>query len=275
MAPTGTPDPPLILGGHLAARLEATLADDVGSFVAAIARLEPGGPAGRERVAGGWANATGPHRFGNRLQGAGLGGPVTDDDLMRLEAFYAARGLPVEVEVCPVADPSLLRALVTRGYRPVSFRNVYGHDLRTLPPHPGSVEVVAVSDELGVRRWSDTILDGFGYDAPADRARVAWWNHLLAGLPEASLLLALDHGEAVGAANLLIRGATASLGGTATRTGHRRRGVQAALLAARLRQAHDAGCTLAVVTADPGSTSARNCERAGFRLASTNLRLRR
>jgi hypothetical protein len=50
--------------------------------------------------------------------------------------------------------------------------------------------------------------------------------------------------------------------------------VQAALLAARLHLARDAGCSLAAVTADPGGTSARNCERTGFELAYTNVRFR-
>jgi GNAT superfamily N-acetyltransferase len=178
------------------------------------------------------------------------------------------------VEVCPLADPSLLRGMATRDYRPVSFRNVYGHELGELGPTSDDIEISVVEGEDDVVRWSETILDGFGFAGQDDRARVGWWNRMLAGLPHATLVLALRGGRPVGAAILLVHGGTASLGGTATRVDHRRQGVQAALLAARLRMARAAGCSLAVVTADPGGTSARNCERAGFQLAYTNVRFR-
>src|SRR5690606_13940741 len=59
----------------------------------------------------------------------------------------------------------------------------------------------------------------------------------------------------------------AQLCGAATLPEHRRRGVQAALLAVRLSAAAAAGCDLAVVTTQPGSTSQQNVERCGFRLA--------
>jgi GNAT superfamily N-acetyltransferase len=97
---------------------------------------------------------------------------------------------------------------------------------------------------------------------------------MLFGLPSATPFLARWDGRPVGAANVVLHGRTASFGGTTTLPAHRRRGVQTALLAARLSFARGADCSLAVVTADPGGSSARNVERAGFRLAYTNVRLR-
>ena len=41
---------------------------------------------------------------------------------------------------------------------------------------------------------------------------------------------------------------------------------RSALIEARLAVAIHAGCELAVITADPGSSSGRNAERAGFQL---------
>jgi GNAT superfamily N-acetyltransferase len=49
----------------------------------------------------------------------------------------------------------------------------------------------------------------------------------------------------------------------------RRRGVQSALLAARVADATAAGCDLAAVTAQPGSPSHRNVQRRGFDLLYT------
>jgi ribosomal protein S18 acetylase RimI-like enzyme len=65
---------------------------------------------------------------------------------------------------------------------------------------------------------------------------------------------------------LRISDGLAQLSGAATLPAHRRRGVQSALLRARLVDAAAAGCDLAVVTTDPGSKSQENVQRAGFEL---------
>ncbi len=67
----------------------------------------------------------------------------------------------------------------------------------------------------------------------------------------------------------------AQLTGAATRPAHRRRGVQSALLAARLREAAEWGCDLAVVTVLPGSKSQQNAQRRGFELLYTRAIFRR
>jgi len=45
--------------------------------------------------------------------------------------------------------------------------------------------------------------------------------------------------------------------------------VQSALVTARLRDATDVGCDVAVVTTAPGSTSQKNVQRNGFHLLYT------
>ncbi len=65
----------------------------------------------------------------------------------------------------------------------------------------------------------------------------------------------------------------AQLAGAATAVEHRRRGVQTALLAARLTDAKDAGCDIAVVTTAPGSKSQHNVQRQGFDLLYTRALL--
>ncbi|HEY3004161.1 MAG TPA: GNAT family N-acetyltransferase [Kribbellaceae bacterium] len=61
----------------------------------------------------------------------------------------------------------------------------------------------------------------------------------------------------------------AQLTGAATAPAHRRRGIQTALLAARLADATAAGCDVAVVTTQPGSKSQQNVQRRGFDLLYT------
>jgi ribosomal protein S18 acetylase RimI-like enzyme len=61
----------------------------------------------------------------------------------------------------------------------------------------------------------------------------------------------------------------AQLTGAATAPAYRRRGVQTALLSARLVEAARAGCDIAVVTTQPGSKSQQNVQRRGFHLLYT------
>ncbi len=209
-----------------------------------------------------------------------MGVTVADADLDALDAFYRSGGAPPEVEVCPHADPSLLGGLRARGYVATGFRNVFGRQLTPVPPRAPvalpevSVVVVDGGDDSQVERWSEVLLDGFGYPTGDARQRVATWNRMLAGRAEVDLLLACSAGRPVGASNVGYRGQVASLGGTTTLAEHRRCGVQGRLLRERLALAVAHGCSYAIVTADAGSISARNAQRAGFHLAYTNVRLR-
>lgn len=287
---------PLLVDLPLARRIEGALAADLVAFARARAALDPGGGAAHRAVAGGVAVWTG--QFGSRGQGLGLDGPVTDADLDQLVGFFAAHrehtggaGAPAEaeIELCPLAAEAVSGALDRRPHRLHGFRNVYA----TVPARaaadgegdggdvvePPGLAIEAVAGER-LAHWSRVLLDGFGYPPGERRDRVAAWNEMMGTVPEATLLLASLGGEPVGASSVLVhdlpagRGRVASLGGTTTLVPHRRRGVQLALLRHRLALAAGAGCDLAVVTADPGSSSGRNARRAGFALAYTNVRVR-
>ena len=71
---------------------------------------------------------------------------------------------------------------------------------------------------------------------------------------------------------LAVHGGVAVLAGASKRPAWRRRGAQTALLAARLRQARQIGCDLAMICARPGSDSHRNAERRGFQVAYTRIK---
>jgi GNAT superfamily N-acetyltransferase len=70
---------------------------------------------------------------------------------------------------------------------------------------------------------------------------------------------------------LVLADGAAMLNGDATLPGFRNKGVQTALLHARLRRAAEAGCDLAVIEASPGGTSERNQQRLGFHVAYTRV----
>ena len=61
--------------------------------------------------------------------------------------------------------------------------------------------------------------------------------------------------------------------GAGTLPEFRRRGIQTALLGVRMHYAAQAGCEIAVIVTQGGTTSQRNAERLGFRLAYSKATL--
>ena len=85
--------------------------------------------------------------------------------------------------------------------------------------------------------------------------------------------VALHEGVLVSGASLRMAHGVAQLTGAATAPAHRHRGVQTALLSARLADAAAAGCDIAVITTQPGSKSQQNAQRRGFDLLYTRATL--
>lgn len=255
-------------------RVERAIAEERRAFARSTAARQP--TAGALEVGGGCAVYTGDGLFSNRAFALGLTATLEPTDLDRIEAFYAERRAPVEIEVASAAEPALLGLLADRGYRLRRFRNIFAHFLDELPPAPADISIEEVDPAVTDSRdtWSDLLLEGFGYDRVEDVRRVEEWNAALLATPGLIALIARRGSRPAGSASMLVLGPIAVLGGAATRPADRCRGVQSALIAARLRLARHAGCDLAVVTADPGTSSARNCERAGFRLVCTHAVMR-
>jgi hypothetical protein len=84
--------------------------------------------------------------------------------------------------------------------------------------------------------------------------------------------IAESAGRPVATAALSIHGDVALLTGASTIAEARRRGAQQALLDERLRFAEACGIGLAMMVAHPGSSSQRNAERRGFRVAYTRTK---
>jgi hypothetical protein len=88
-----------------------------------------------------------------------------------------------------------------------------------------------------------------------------------------SFMAELD-GQPIATGALSITDGVALLAGASTIPEGRRQGAQLALLDARLRFASEQGCDLAMMCAQPGSSSQRNAERHGFRIAYTRIKWR-
>lgn len=225
-------------------------------------------------IAGGVAAFT-ERLFGRKLNhvtGLGLHGEVDPGALARLESAYAAQGLGTEIDLCPHAAPGLLPLLAERGYRVNAFSNTYARTLDDVVDRRGDIEILAGQDADAA--FVEASVAGFTLQAenrPRDLldalARIAL------ARDDTALFVARVDGRIAGSAGLSVTETPLGLVGelyiASTLPEFRGRGVQAALLQARLVAAKAAGCALAVVMARPANTSARNTERAGFRLAFT------
>ena len=229
-------------------------------------------------IAGGVAAFT-QRLFGRKLNhvtGLGMHGPVEADALASLEAAYAERGLGVEIDLCPHASKDVLALLGRRGYAVNAFSNTYARTLDSVPDAglatTGGIEVLqgVPADELFV----EASIAGFSVQADKrPRELLAALARIAHAREDTTLFVARVDGRVAGSAGLSVAetplGRIGELYIASTLPEFRGRGVQTALLQARLVAAKAAGCVLAVVMARPANTSARNTERAGFALAFT------
>jgi GNAT superfamily N-acetyltransferase len=211
----------------------------------------------------------------NKVAGLGFAGVPGEAELAAVERAFAACGAPVQVELAHLADPEVGAVLTARGYRLESFENVLGRALDRVPEPvmPAGVSVRPSGDDE-FDRWLDVVADAVAHP---DTEGVPWHEEFprevyLAAerdLAAAGVLryAALCDGVLAGGAGLRTSEGVAQFAGAATAPRYRRRGVQSALLAARLADA--AGCDVAVIVTQPGSRSQQNAQRRGFDLLYT------
>jgi hypothetical protein len=257
---------------ELARRLETAEAANAVECVEAQRMLDARSQATVEQVAGGWAVFIGAGSPLTRAVGLGMQGAVRTEDLDRLEAFYQARGAPVSVDLCPLADPSLLECLASRGYRPTEFNNVLVRTLGTEQIAP--VTTVARAGFADGELWASTVGRGFLEKdtlAPEelDVGRVIFQ------MRGSQCFWAFSEGQPVAAAALAMREGLAVLFADSTIEAFRGRGLHNALIRERLRVAGAQGCELATASTLPGSGSQRNFERNGFQVVYTKVVLMR
>jgi GNAT superfamily N-acetyltransferase len=228
-------------------------------------------------VAGGWASFAGLGSPLTQVFGAGMSGKVSETEFQRMEQFYASRGSAVNIEVCPYVDKSLIEMLGERGYHPVEFSHVF---LRRLtsdesinPSNSGDVAISIVDDEQE-SLWAQTVAKGFAEGAEPQPAFVDLFS-VYFRLPIVRCLVAEIEGRAIAGGLVAIHDGIAALATTSTIPAFRGRGAQAALLEARLALARKEGCEIAMITTQPGTTSHRNVERQGFRVAYSRCKFAR
>ena len=268
---------PLFCDTALAGRIERVEAQLIAKASEAARRRRADGAGFVIPIAGGVASFAGEDSPFNKVAGLGFGGTPDAAALDEIERAFAARGAPVQVELAHLANPAIGALLTGRGYRFVSFENVLGLALTGDPERvtPAGIEVRPSGDDefeswLAVQADAVAHPDTQGVPSHEEFPRevVARAERDLAAAGVARYA-ALAGGVIVGGASFRLAEGVAQLTGAATAPTQRRRGVQTALLSARLADAAAAGCDIAVVTTQPGSKSQQNVQRRGFDLLYT------
>lgn len=248
-------------------------------YAEAYVRLHPASASAVEPVGGGYAIYIAPGSPINSARGVGLSGPVSLAQVQAFEDFFRSRGEGPRLRLSPLADTSLVDLLGQRGYVVTGFFSTLA---RALPPDftpaplPEGIQVAAARpDEDDV--WIHTVAEGFEEKAdPSPAAFDILEPNFYAADSQPFFAWAAEKDgkrQPAGGGGMYIcpQECAVELGGTSTRLPYRKRGVQAALIEARLAAACQAGCDLAMVLTEPGSPSQRNLLRAGFWQAYTSV----
>ncbi|HEY3215421.1 MAG TPA: hypothetical protein VGK93_02910 [Candidatus Eisenbacteria bacterium] len=204
----------------------------------------------------------------NRVLALGVETPATEAELEEAVEFFRAMGVPrCMAHVAPGALPARLEAwLGARGFVRHNHWLKLCRDLSDLPREPATPRTARTGAEHA-EAFARTEVEAFGH-----AERLTPWIAGTVGRPGWHHFATFDGADPIGFGALFVSGRAAWLGFASTRASHRRRGVQSALIAARLRAAAALSCELAVVeTADDmpekPNPSTHNLMRMGFRIA--------
>jgi GNAT superfamily N-acetyltransferase len=256
----------------LARRIEAIDTWGIMQCVETQARLQPEVGAAALPVADGLAAFVGAHSPITSVVNLGMNSAVTAEDMEKAESFFRERGANVSVKLCPFAHPSLLPLLNERGYHPVELTSILFRSIASeecFPSPPPSI-LLSIAEPFEEELWYRTVGQGFAGDEQTttlhdDIGRIIF------NQPLSTCLLARADGQVAGGAAMSSQDGTAALFGSSVLPKFRNRGVHAALIAARLAIIAKSGCDLVRFETAPGSTSQRNAERLGFRVAYTRV----
>lgn len=219
--------------------------------------------------------------------GFGLDGPteVTDEQFAAVEATFNATGADGHVEVGANAHPSLLVHLARAGYTLTNLLNCWSAEIDAcdLAPRDGEIacRLIDKTDPDELERAAHAIACGMsGSDGTPTQRRLDM-SRMVAGCPRVATFIAEADGRIAGGSSIGIwpdhplMPLHANLVHGATLPWARRRGVQGALMRARLRWAREQGSRTANLDCLPGVPTNRNAERTGFWLLYTKSVLNR
>lgn len=249
----------------LARRIEAGHAQSARAYA---------GDANIERIAGGWAIFHQPDSAITQAIGIGLHGAVEAAELDRLEAFFHARGSAAVIDLCTLADASVVGMIQERGY---TVREISHALARRLDREERFAEVpagIAIESAAAgqFRSWARLMIAAFSEQENVPEEQV---DMLASAEPAPQTWFGWVAESRVATAAMAVHDRVAILFGDATLVPARGRGLHLALIRQRLEAAAALGCDLATASVLPGSVSHRNYERAGFQLVYARIMVSR
>lgn len=242
-------------------------------YAHAFQKSRPEVGAAEEEVCGGHMIFAGVGSPIGRATGVGLNRSLTADDLDRIEQFYRERKAPSQVDLTPLHRPEIFEMVKERGYSIAELNNVLYRKLdrdEVFPPPPAGCEIRrSLAEEAEV---TGAIVESAFFPEGAPEA----FRGLMAPLYQmenALAFVATIEGKPVacGTGLVIAEHKMFALCGAGTLVGYRGRGLQTALLRARMAAAVEAGCEYTAVVTQGGTTSQRNAERLGFRVAYSKV----
>ncbi|MCT4783627.1 MULTISPECIES: GNAT family N-acetyltransferase [Exiguobacterium] len=203
-------------------------------------------------------------RMGNMsfAVGFGLNRPTSFYDLHQMEKWVRGKNVSrLHVEVCPLADMSLIRLLQERNYTLDHFLDVWLLDVEELEAAP--VTGVERVDADNVNEWARAVAAGFAETGTILQETVDTAKGFYA-LPENQAFLVREGETAVAGGILAIQEGMGELFLTSTIPAYRGKGYQTQLILERIAAAKAAGCQYVTVTTKVDTVSGRNMERLGF-----------
>lgn len=258
----------------LARRLERAEGTVGASFTVVQQQVAPGVGATWSDFDGTYAIFDGPDSPMTQTFGLGVFGAITPEGLSVIEAFFGSRGAVATHEVSPLAGIETIALLADRGYRPLELSTVLVQEIDGPIDTPASPTLrVRAAEPADLGAWVETSVVGWSEDPMLA--------HIIRSMAEiASANRAMVHflverdGVPIATASMGVHDGVALLAGASTIPSGRGAGAQGMLLAARLAEARRCGCEIAMMVTAPGSTSQRNAERRGFRVAYTRTKWR-
>ncbi len=228
-----------------------------------------------EKISGGHMIFAGLGSPIGRAVGMGFAAPVTASEMDQLEHFYFSRKAPAQTDYCPLSDPSLLELTKQRGYGIAELNNVL---VRKLDP----AEEFSARSGFTIRAgkpdealaFSSILRRSFFPDGGEPEGFDEMLSPMFA-FPGSLTFVAEIDGQlvATGAGLIIPEHQIVGLYGAGTLNEYRGRGLQTAMLERRMQAAAEAGCEYAVIVTLGGTTSQRNAERLGFRVAYSKATL--
>jgi hypothetical protein len=258
----------------LSRRLERAEGHSCVEFAEARRRLFPHSGADWIQCAGAFAVFDGIDSPITQTFGLGLFEELSAGSLDVIERFFLDRGAEVLHEVSPLAGVAAQDLLCSRNYRPIEVSNILYRSIDEAVAEERDNINIRVAGPEEAQLWSNISARGWTHEHPEFVDFLLEIGAISSARRQGVCFLGELEGKPAAAGALYIHEGVALFSGSATIPELRRRGLQGALLNARMCYAFDQACDVAMMAAQVGSESQRNAERKGFRIAYTRTKWR-